>query len=269
MLNADVPVPKVVAQRAPTYGQIFHKLIATTASRVSPGIAIKSRDFDVRKEEYPESLSDVDMILISGSTSSAYDDVRWIRTLGQYILDVYINYPHVKIFGSCFGHQIVCQSLLRDIGVRVEPDVNGWELGVQEITLEKRFCEAIGEQASSSEKCDSTDETDKMRLQFVHGDHVVIPSLEALPDSWMTLGHTQHCAVQGVYEKGRIFTLQGHFEFDRFINSETVKTFFASWDPTRLNLALAAIDSEDDSEKAIELLLKFMQEDGPSRPVTP
>jgi GMP synthase-like glutamine amidotransferase len=268
MLNADVPVPKVVAERSSTYGQIFHKLIATTAARTSPHVTIKSQDYDVRKGEYPESLSDVDLILITGSASSAYDDLEWIRRLDLYVLDIYVNHPRVKMFGSCFGHQIICQSLLKQFGVKVEPDTNGWELGVQEIALEKPFREAM-KKDHQADGASSIDEADKIRLQFVHHDHVVLPSPETLPSSWMMVGSTQHCAIQGVYERGRVFTLQGHFEFDRFINSETIKTFFASWEPELLEDALKAIDADDDSESAIEMLLQFMQEDVPVTYGTP
>jgi GMP synthase-like glutamine amidotransferase len=268
MLNADVPVPKVVAERSSTYGQIFHKLIAKTASRTSPDIAIQSQDYDVQKGEYPESLSDVDLILITGSASSAYDDLEWIRRLDLYVLDVYVNHPRVKMFGSCFGHQLICQSLLKQFGVKVEPDTNGWELGVQEITLEKPFREAM-KRDHQADWASSIDEIDKIRLQFVHRDHVVFPSPETLPSSWMTVGSTQHCAIQGMYERGRVLTLQGHFEFDRFINSETIKTFFASWEPVRLEDALKAVDADDDSESAIEMLLQFMQEQVPVRYSTP
>jgi GMP synthase-like glutamine amidotransferase len=268
MLNADVPVPKVVAERSSTYGRIFHKLIATTAARTSPHVTIKSQDYDVRKGEYPESLSDVDLILITGSGNSAYDDLDWIRRLDLYVLDIYVNHPRVKMFGSCFGHQLICQSLLKQFGVRVEPDTNGWELGVQEITLEKPFREAM-KKDHQADWASSIDEADKIRLQFIHHDHVVLPSPETLPSSWMTVGSTQHCAIQGVYERGRVFTLQGHFEFDRFINSEIIKTFFASWEPERLEDALKAIDADDDSESAIEMLLQFTQEEVPVRYSTP
>jgi GMP synthase-like glutamine amidotransferase len=268
MLNADDPVPRVAAERSTTYGQIFHKLIVATASRTSLNITIESQDYDVKKGEYPESLSDVDMILISGSSSSAYDDLDWIHRLDLYVLNVYLNHPRVKMFGSCFGHQLICQSLLKGFGARVEPDTNGWELGVQEITLEKQFREAM-QKNSPTGRTSSVNKVEKMRLQFVHGDHVVIPCLESLPRSWITLGSTQHCAIQGMYERGRVLTLQGHFEFDRFINSETIKTFFASWEPVRLNNALKAIDVDDDSESAIEILLRFMQEECPLGSGTP
>jgi hypothetical protein len=93
----------------------------------------------------------------------------------------------------------------------------------------------------------------KLQLQFVHHDHVVIPAPEVLPESWIPFGCTDHCAVQGIYEPGRVLTLQGHFEFDRFVNSECIKHFFRSeWDADRLHAALNAIDADDDSKAAAQ-----------------
>ncbi|KAH3959911.1 hypothetical protein HBI56_230560 [Parastagonospora nodorum] len=251
MLNADIPVPKVFAKRAPTYGRIFHQLLA----RASPNITIQSMDFDVMKDQYPSSLESFDAIIISGSANSAYDDQPWIRTLEAYIRNVYLHHPCVKIFGSCFGHQIMCQSLLKKHGVRVEKDPKGWEIGVQEVKLHERFLRAFREGGTRLDE--------NMRLQFVHHDHVVIPDMESLPAEWMAVGSTDHCAVQGVYEPGRVLTLQGHFEFDRFVNNECIKYFFGSdWDQDRLDEALKAIDADDDSKTAAAMILVFFLEKG-------
>jgi GMP synthase-like glutamine amidotransferase len=248
MLNADIPVPNVFAQRAPTYGRIFHELLA----QASPNITIQSQDFDVMQDEYPESLTDFDAIIVSGSANSAYDDLPWIHKLDAYIRDVYTRHPRVKIFGSCFGHQLVCQSLLKEYGVKVEQDPNGWEIGVKEITLHPGFRRAFGKRTPSVNLDTS------MRLQFVHHDHVVIVSPELLPTSWMSVGSTQHCVVQGVYEPGRVLTLQGHFEFDRFVNSECIKHFFEpTWDVERMEEALAAIEADDDSKNAARMIVGF------------
>ncbi|CAG5159263.1 uncharacterized protein ALTATR162_LOCUS5497 [Alternaria atra] len=265
MLNADAPVPAVAAERAPTYGRIFHNLLSsavanTKSSRQSSedNLYITSTDFDVVKNEYPASVTEFDAIIISGSANSAYDDLPWVRKLERWTKEVYENEPSVKIFGSCFGHQLLCQALLKDYGVTVEKDPKGWELGVKEITLHRRFRDAFLEHDDEVR----TGSLEKMRLQFVHHDHVVIPDLNALPPSWMILGNTQHCAVQGVYEPGRVLTFQGHFEFDRFINSETIKFFFPNWQPKALEETLDAIDADDDSVTAAGMVLDFFLEDG-------
>ncbi|KAI4938241.1 hypothetical protein J4E85_000680 [Alternaria conjuncta] len=201
MLNADAPVPVVAAERAPTYGRIFHQLLSSAAANTkSPGaplstaIKITSTDFDVTRNEYPSSIAEFDAIIISGSANSAYDELPWIRKLARWTKEIYEKEPRVKIFGSCFGHQLVCQALLGDYGVKVEKHPEGWELG-------------------------------------------------------------------GMYEPGRVLTFQGHFEFDRFINSETIKYFFPNWQPKVLAETLDAIDADDDSVAAAGVVLKFFLDD--------
>jgi GMP synthase-like glutamine amidotransferase len=267
MLNADAPVPVVAAERAPTYGRIFHNLLSSAAANnkssrnsLNQAIHVTSTDFDVTKNQYPTSIADFDAIIISGSANSAYDELPWIRKLTIWTKDLYEKEPGVKIFGSCFGHQLVCQALLQDHGVKVEKDPKGWELGVKEITLDQQFYHEF----FGNEKYERSSDVKKMRLQFVHHDHVVVPDLRALPGSWMTLGSTQHCAIQGMYEPDRVLTFQGHFEFDRFINSETIRYFFPNWQPKVLEETLDAIDADDDSVAAARIVLDFFL-DGSAR----
>lgn len=291
MLNADIPVPNVLADRG-SYGAIFHRLLIAAAHRVSSPatpVTIEAAEFDVVHGEYPSSLVDWDALVISGSISASYDDEPWIHSLDQYLRDVHREHTHVRIFGSCFGHQIICQSLLREHGVRVEKDPKGYELGVHEIQLIDAFARALGGKTVESAKASpigpdrlptpdldaedtqlqppglSPEQT--LRLQFIHADHVRLPSPEgegeeagSLPPSWISMGRSRHCAVQGVYQPGRVLTYQGHFEFDRFVNSETMKVFFAKRDPAVLQDALVAIDKDDDSEAAADIVVRFLLE---------
>ncbi|VUC25518.1 unnamed protein product [Clonostachys rosea] len=246
MLNADTPVPNVVAKRG-SYGNIFHDLLVAATSRVAPHMTIESEDFDVVRGEYPRTPSDFDTILVTGSASSSYDDNEWIKRLDSYLLDVYQNYPQVRLFGSCFGHQIICQSILREHGAFVAKNPQGWEIGVHEIRVTSAYRKACYDQPS-------------LRLQFIHSDNVNIASTEALPSSWTIMGSTDKCAVQGVYEPGRVLTYQGHFEFDRFINSETLKVFGSQWDAELLQIALDNVDREDESEAAADMVVRFIME---------
>lgn len=256
MLNADVPVPAVYEQRATTYGQIFHELLCDAAKKSSPDLKIESTDFDVKQSAYPSNISAFDAIIISGSANSAYDDLEWIHNLTKFIQDVYHNNHNVRIFGSCFGHQLVGHALLKGFDVRVEQDPSGWELGVHEITLHPSFRQVFSANATNGNLV-----AEKMRLQFVHHDHVFVPQENALPASWVNLGSTEHCAAQGFYEPGRILTLQGHFEFDRFVNGEVLKFFFPDWEEKALAEALEAVDKDDDAEAGAKMVLDFFLEE--------
>ncbi|KAH6971660.1 class I glutamine amidotransferase-like protein [Ilyonectria sp. MPI-CAGE-AT-0026] len=259
MLNADTPVPNVSA-RFKTYGTIFHNLLSDAASRISPHVKIQSTDFDVVRGEYPESAADFDVILVTGSAASAYYDEVWIHKLGEYLTTIYDTCPQIKIFGSCFGHQIVCQSLLGGFGCKVEKNPKGWELGVHGIQLTDEFRKAFPSgkgQTPTSGPGQLTPTPEMMRLQFVHADHVALPA-EGLPESWISIGQTKRCGLQGVFEPNRVLTFQGHFEFDRFVNSETIKVFGAKWDPKEFQDAMDAIDADDDAKAAAEIVLRFL-----------
>jgi GMP synthase-like glutamine amidotransferase len=271
VLNTDVPVPAVCAKLG-SYGAIFHHLLSKAASRVSPTTTIESAEFDVVKGEYPERVADFDAILITGAAASAYDNADWIHSLDAFVWDLYHRHPSVRMFGSCFGHQLICQSLLKRYGVVVERDPKGWELGVQEIRLSPRFLAALGDPQESENRAlrpptpgmaeqDSAKDGHSLRLQFVHADHVNITSPELLPESFIVIGRTEHCAVQGIYEPARVLTYQGHFEFDKFVNSETAKVFGASWASQKLDEALASMDNEDDSYAAADMVIRFLLEE--------
>ena len=282
ILNADTPVPSVLATRG-TYGTIFHNLLLAAASRhhsLYPAINLEATEFDVVRGEYPSSPADLDALLITGSSSSSYADLPWIKRLDDYLLTVYRDHPHVRIFGSCFGHQIVCQSLLREHGVIVEKDPEGWEIGVHEVRLTDEFCEALGgpdskaatprpavnrlptpdaEDPPPAPLSTSSKQRQSLRLQFIHADHVRLPA-SGLPPSWIPLGSSRHCPVQGVYQTGRVLTYQGHFEFDRFVNAETLKVFGAKWAPAVLQAGLDQIEGEDDADVAADIVLRFFLE---------
>ncbi|KAF1927594.1 class I glutamine amidotransferase-like protein [Didymella exigua CBS 183.55] len=256
IFNTDIPVPEVSTTRASSYGQIFHALLSAAATRTRPHTVIKSTEYDTRKLEYPSTLDDVDLILITGSISSAYDDIPWVHQLERYIVDVYRDHPQVKWFGSCFGHQIIAQALLKQYSVRVDAEPRGWEVGVKKIAMDARFRSDFAKLGFEV--------PESMRMQFVHGDFVVVPDVDALPDGWSVMGSTPWCANQGMMQEGKVLTFQGHFEFDRFVNGETIKTFFARKAPEWLEESLKAVDADDDAELAADMVLHFAMQKTPA-----
>ncbi|KAK0383333.1 hypothetical protein NLU13_9246 [Sarocladium strictum] len=274
-LNCDTPVPNV-RPRHHTYGSMFHPLLVAAAQRTAPHVAIRSTDFDVVTGEYPETLDDFDALLVTGSASSSYDDAEWIRGLARYLREVYQSQPRVKMFGSCFGHQIISDSILNAYGAKVEKDPKGWEIGVHEIKLSdafrQLFATAPGSELQAQPQPASSDRAltpedvpvsssskvpSSLRLQFVHADHVRLDPAIDLPASWIPVGSTEHCAVQGFCQPGRVLTFQGHFEFDRFVNTEVLHVFGASWEQSVRDKVLRQIDADDDSQVAAELVLQF------------
>lgn len=309
MLNADTAVPNVYANMG-TFGDILYTVLKSAASRsCGPELSLTYSVFDVVKGEYPTSPSDFDAFVITASAASSYDAVPWIRNLEDYVIKLYEECPKIKMFGSCFGHHIICQALLKSYGLRVQKHPNGWEIGISDVHLtdnfrmafgrrrtqerlaQNRFAETPGRLPSpDTETDDDWDDDDttsfssclkttrqipiprSVRLQFVHADQVVFESSDTLllPEPWTILGSTDHCTIQGVYRPGRVLTLQGHFEFDKFESRKTMRIFGAENEPG----ADAAVGDEsgdkgmeeeeeeakDDGELVAEMVIQFLTE---------
>ncbi|EPE31450.1 Class I glutamine amidotransferase-like protein [Glarea lozoyensis ATCC 20868] len=258
ILDCDIPVPNVYAARN-YYSDIFASLLRDAASKSAEfeGLELKFSRYDSMKGEEPsdEELRGLDGIIITGSASSAYDKVPWIEALTALCHKIYTQHPHIRIFGSCFGHQLLSHVLFSPPGQNIVcKDPNGWELGVHPITLSPQFQAHFGPVTSNPER------PNELRLQFVHADHV---DLHELPEGFVSVGRSSHCGLQGVWKRGRVLTYQGHAEFDRFVNCETLRVFGkVIWEEEFIKRALEQVDQDDDAVWAAGVMLRFFLEDG-------
>ncbi|KAL2815763.1 class I glutamine amidotransferase-like protein [Aspergillus cavernicola] len=291
ILDVDVPVPTVYAARG-LYSSQFRHLLQSAASRLNlPTSSIHTTAFDVvggslpplqSLRSYPRTHTNseingeadfnplalpIDGILITGAAGAAYESAKhpWIITLQRFIQTVFNEYPHVKIFGSCFGHQILGQALLSSHSdspvppsVTVEACPLGSEIGLTSITLSPEFTAQFPALSASLPI------PNQMRLQMIHGDWVsLLPGVQEPPTPWMNVGSTELCPVQGLYYPGRVLTYQGHFEFDVFVNSETCVEFGRrkGWDVKDVESYLGLIGKgvEDDAMVAAEIVLDFFR----------
>ncbi|PLB48465.1 hypothetical protein P170DRAFT_448158 [Aspergillus steynii IBT 23096] len=296
-LDTDVPCPPVYAQRG-LYSSQFRVLLRAAAERLqerfSPtgqqSIDVQVTAFDVVGGSFPpfeclrtdSSFSTeqvhhrptpgpIDAILVTGAAAAAYNDVPWIHALRTYIQKVYTEYPLVKIFGSCFGHQLIAQALLGDEtgsicerkAVSVERS-EGYEMGVHTISLHPDF-------QSRFSPLDPFSWERPFRIQLIHGDAVFPtqgraaerpPTRVCLPEPWINIGSSAACQIQGLYKPGQVLTLQGHFEFDAFATIALCQEFGRRhhWSPEVLASCIEEIERspEDDSRAAAEVVLLFL-----------
>lgn len=304
VLDTDVPCHRVYLKRG-LYSSQFRRLLEGAAERLNNNLHYaRERPLDVRvtafdvvggslppleclrtkpecpTESYPTGHpGPIDAILVTGAAAAAYDDLFWIPGLESYIQTVHTTFPLVKIFGSCFGHQLIGQALLthgqesasRDSPVKVcvEASQDGHEIGVRPIALNPTFKSRFPPLAGFSQE-------NPFRLQLIHGDAVVTYSQLStgtrdkdapLPKPWINIGSTDKCTIQGLYYPGRVLTLQGHFEFDAFATAELCYQFSRTynWAPPLLETHLKNIwassrpglDDDDNSAAAAEAVLLF------------
>ncbi|KAJ5670071.1 uncharacterized protein N7477_005434 [Penicillium maclennaniae] len=287
VLDADIPCLSVYSQRG-LYSSQFRVLLQKAADRLNKSdyvqlqngpLAVHVTAFDAVRCSLPplESLrvmppspethegpfGAIDAILITGSAHSAYDPYPWIAQLQSFIQTVHANYPLVKIFGSCFGHQLIAQALLSTSArpasaastFHVEHSSNGFEMGIQPITLDPSFTVIPTAEAEAAAAAASAGEV-------------------SLPAPWMNIGSSAACPVQGLYNPGRVLSYQGHFEFDAWTNRELCIEFGrrAKWSQATIAAYLECIErslvpgseDNDDSKAAAEaVLLFFAGEDQP------
>ncbi len=148
----------------------------------------ESRVYHVAQNDFPRSVNDCDGWIITGSPRSCYDGDEWLKKLSTFINEAHRNKS--KLFGICFGHQIIAHSL----GGRTLRSEKGWGIGVREIKIieHKPWMEPGLED---------------IKLIFSHQDQVV-----QLPSEAKLLGQSEFCPNE-MYSIGEhIFSIQGHPE---------------------------------------------------------
>ncbi|KAJ5856424.1 uncharacterized protein N7529_010368 [Penicillium soppii] len=310
VLDTDIPCYRVYVERG-LYSSQFNSLLTAAASRINERksqcfktpLGVRVSAFDIVGGLYPHlallrvspwvstEITSItypgpsDALLVTGAAAAVYDSLHWIARLRSFIEKVYYDYPLVKIFGSCFGHQLIGQALLASdtshtskgssFKISVEATSQGHEIGMHPITLNPSFVSHFPSLARFSP-------TKSFNIQLIHGDavisrpeHLASPGCtgDMLPEPWLNVGRSPKCPIQGLYNPGRVLTLQGHFEFDAFATAELCYNFANKfgWSQELLDSHLENIRrlvlsgrEDDDSKVAAEaVLLFFAGEDNP------
>lgn len=145
--------------------------------------------------EYPESLEDIDWILLTGGTDAAYSDsIPWLTTEIAYMRKVLLDHRRIKVTAVCFGLHVITRAL----GGTVGENDNGVEIGVKDVSLT-----AAGR---------ALFEKDSIRLHQLH-----FCIVKQLPDGCSSLGRSDVTPCQGYVLGSQALVLQGHPEFTKEI----------------------------------------------------
>ena len=136
--------------------------------------------YDVVNMAFPESVTDCDGWLVTGSKHGAYEDHAFIPPLEEFIRASFA--ADVPLVGICFGHQIIAQAL----GGKVEMFKDGWAVG--RTTYDWQGEEVI--------------------LNAWHKDQVV-----TLPEGAEAVASNAFCANAAMVYGRNAFTVQAHPEF--------------------------------------------------------
>ncbi|OBT89624.1 hypothetical protein VE02_01727 [Pseudogymnoascus sp. 03VT05] len=210
----------------------------------------------------PGTIDEFDAVVVTGSGCLASESTPWIVKLRSFLAGLYHNKPKIRLIGSCFGHQILCRALFQaseeDFPLQtrravVSRNEKGWELGVHPIKLSAAFMERFGPVISNPTS------HSEMRLRLIHQDEV---NPLSLPADFINVGSSDLCGTQGVYKRGRVFTLQGHPEFDTNIMVEFGKPILGKKTMDEVK------GGPDDYLYAAQAILEFLQEEALKQEVT-
>ncbi|CDO56982.1 similar to Saccharomyces cerevisiae YLR126C Putative glutamine amidotransferase [Geotrichum candidum] len=254
IFETDAPLPIARAKHG-SYGDMFKAMLQRAPSFATAGpveyvhIHIHADSPDGGVHDLPP-LRDVDAILITGSRSNAYDThIPWINQLADYIKDALAEESKTRVVGICFGHQIIGRAL----GLQVGPNPAGWELSLTEMALtsegEPHFITATQDNA-------------KLALMQFHHDIVFPP----LPANVSVLAKTDACAVQGMHRPRKLWSVQGHPEFDIDIEYELLEYAAGTgMDRKIIDAAIAKLENQEtrverDRAAAADAMAAFLLE---------
>ncbi|KAI5983173.1 class I glutamine amidotransferase-like protein [Pisolithus albus] len=215
LLECSRPLPTTLGKYRRVYQTwLDASLEIVNASRTEAEPVTYTLDgYDVVDEvEYPPDGIEYHGILITGSPSSAYEDLEWINRLITYVKRIISEKPNTKLFGICFGHQIIARAL----GAECTPNDGKWEVAVTTVQLTP-----LGKSIFGKEELD---------VQQLHRDHVpTVPSgCHLLGSTAITPNHgfvmfdsNSTPSAESLDSESlsvsltsiRIFTVQGHPEF--------------------------------------------------------
>jgi len=141
-----------------------------------------------QKQVLPTHPNECDVYIIGGSPSGVNDNLDWVKSLSLFIQLAFR--AKKKLFGICFGHQIINYAL----GGKVEKTNKGWGLGAYEVLLNQDLGDLKAAQL--------------IKLIAIHQDQVINAGtgFEVLAGNDFCPNYVTKCQDQ-------VLTVQGHPEF--------------------------------------------------------
>lgn len=182
--------------------------------------------YDAEHGELPQSPTECDGWLVSGSANSAYDDEPWIDAAGAFLTEIVT--AEVPLVAVCFGHQLLARSL----GGDVSRSERGWGVGVHRYEVEG---DLVGWPAK--------DRPPALSLLAMHQDQVT-----RLPEGAALVASSPHCPIAAYSLGERVLAVQAHPEFTPALTRELIEGRVQRIGAERAEAALAGLDQPTDGD---------------------
>ena len=231
-------------------GHIHHELVPdhgdypeAFADLLGPH-GVELTTFDVDHGAPPTDLGAFDGWLVSGSASSAYDDLPWIPPVEDLLRRMI--HEQVPVVAVCFGHQLLAQAM----GGRVAKAGPGWGVGAHDYEL-------VGPPSPWM----VPPPAGTVRLIASHQDQVV-----ELPDGAVLIARTDHCPVAAYTLGPTALAIQPHPEFTAAVSQGLVERRREAIGADRSDEALATLDRPLDQDLVAGWMAEFLRRAAAGRP---
>lgn len=212
------------------YYEIFLNLFEHSLKRLKLSTELDVKRYDVVDDVFPESPTDCDAWIITGSKYSVFDDLPWISKLKFFIQQLLVC--KLPIIGVCFGHQLIALSL----GGTVEKRTN-WIVGVQKIKFIKNKWIDI----------------EYARLYGFHEYEVSIS-----PPNSQIIGFTKEVKVASFVYSSNVICFQYHFELPYEYFKAVIEYRKHLIGQALYENSLKNLESKTECKQVTDYLIKFL-----------
>ncbi len=170
----------------PQFGN-YPEMISRLVHRSYPDAVIDV--FDCRDQHYPEQIDDYDFYISTGSRHSVYEPLPWIEPLIKFVQN--LDRQNKKMFGICFGHQIIARALQQP----VQKSPKGWGIG-------------IAQNRVAAKPAWMTESRSTLGILVSHQDQVM-----TIPKSATVIAESDFCPYFMVQWNDNLLSIQGHPEW--------------------------------------------------------
>ncbi len=214
------------AQQHPKDGDKFRALLSPLRPNWEFSV------FSVKDGIFPEDISAIDGLIVTGSPASVNDSAPWIERLMDLIIDAHAK--TVPMYGACFGHQAIAKAL----GGVVDKNPDDWVFGTVDTQLSLPWDK----------------NTFSVSLYAAHTEQV-----STLPPTAKPTGDTPGCPFASFAIGNHIWTTQYHPEMTHEFMRELVEEYASELSTSVLDQARESLNTKADREVLALAIVRFFE----------